>query len=142
MIQQSHTKVAQPKLGGFRPQVCYWALTALISVIPRTPIFLCGKVLHNGWKKDKEKKPITTETRKRLSIMNSIHTGCPVILPHNWLGLLTSIASLERSKTPFPTSVLDMILSHLMVRLQPWSFGEYGITLDCHYSQVHSYLYC
>ena len=27
---------------------------------------------------------------------------------------------------------------HLMVRLQSWSFGECGVLLHCHYSQVHS----
>ena len=26
---------------------------------------------------------------------------------------------------------------HLMVRLQSWSFGEYGVPLHCHYAQVH-----
>ena len=36
-------------------------------------------------------------------------------------------ASQQRGKTPPSTSVLDMILNHLMVRLQSWSFGESGV---------------
>ena len=37
------------------------------------------------------------------------------------------------------TSVLDMTLNNLMVRLQQcWSFGECGVPLHCHCSQVHS----
>ena len=32
-------------------------------------------------------------------------------------------------------SVLNMTLDHLIMRLQSWNFGEYGV---CHYSQVHS----
>ena len=44
----------------------------------------------------------------------------------------------EGGKTP-PTSVLDMTLNNLMVRFQQcWSFGEYGVPLHCHHSQVHS----
>ena len=39
---------------------------------------------------------------------------------------------------PHPTSVLDMTLNNLMVRFQwCWSFGEYGVPLHCHSSQVH-----
>ena len=34
-------------------------------------------------------------------------------------------------------SVLDMTLNNLMVRLQPWRFGERGVALHCHCSQVH-----
>ena len=38
-----------------------------------------------------------------------------------------------------PTSVRDMTLNNLMVRFQQcWSFGEYGVPLYCHRSQVHS----
>ena len=37
-----------------------------------------------------------------------------------------------------PTSVLDMTLNHLIVRLQSWSFGECRVTFHCYYSQVHS----
>ena len=43
-----------------------------------------------------------------------------------------------RPPTP-PTSVLDMTLNNLMVRFQQcWSFGECGVPLHCHHSQVHS----
>ena len=50
----------------------------------------------------------------------------------------TPTASLQRGKTP-PTSVLDMTLNNLMVRFQQcWSFGECGVPLHCHRSQVHS----
>ena len=44
-----------------------------------------------------------------------------------------------RGVRPPLTSVLDMILNNLMVRLQKrWSFGECGVPLHCHRSQVHS----
>ena len=33
-------------------------------------------------------------------------------------------------------SVLDKL--YLMVTFKSWSFGEYGVHLHCHYSQVHS----
>ena len=51
----------------------------------------------------------------------------------------TPTASLQRGKTPTPTSVLDMTLNNQMVKFQQcWSFGEYGIPLYCHLSQVNS----
>ena len=38
-----------------------------------------------------------------------------------------------------PMSVLDTTLNNLMVRFQQcWSFGECGVPLHCHRSQVHS----
>ena len=38
-----------------------------------------------------------------------------------------------------PSSVQEMILNSLMVRLQQcWSFGECRVHLHCHSSQVHS----
>ena len=38
-----------------------------------------------------------------------------------------------------PTSILDITLNNLMVRFQQcWSFGECGVPLRCHRSQVHS----
>ena len=37
-----------------------------------------------------------------------------------------------------PMSVLDMTSNHLMVRLQPWRFGEGGVPFPSHYSRVHS----
>ena len=37
-----------------------------------------------------------------------------------------------------PMSFLDMTLNNLMVRFQQcWSFGECGVSLHCHCSQVH-----
>ena len=41
--------------------------------------------------------------------------------------------SAERKEYPSLTSVLDMTLSNLMVRLQIWSFEEYGVSFyyDC-----------
>ena len=48
------------------------------------------------------------------------------------------IYQLHLCKTP-PTSVLDMTLDNLMVRLQQcWCFGECRILPYCHCSQVHS----
>ena len=42
-------------------------------------------------------------------------------------------------RPPPPTSVLDMTLNNLMERFQQcWSFGECGVPLHCHRSQVHS----
>ena len=42
-------------------------------------------------------------------------------------------------RPPPPKSVLDMTLNDLMVRFQwCWSFGECGVPLHCHRSQVHS----
>ena len=44
-----------------------------------------------------------------------------------------------RRVRPPPMSVLDMTLNNLMVRFQQcWSFGECGVPLHCHCSQVHS----
>ena len=39
---------------------------------------------------------------------------------------------------PIYLCVPDMTLNPLMVWLQPWSFGECGVPLCCHCSQVHS----
>ena len=41
------------------------------------------------------------------------------------------------SKT-LPMNILDRILKHLVVKLQPWSFRERGVPLNGHYFQVHS----
>ena len=57
----------------------------------------------------------------------------------SWLGQEnTPTAFLPRGKTPPPTSVLDITLNNLMMRLQYWSFEECEIPLHCHYSLVHS----
>ena len=37
--------------------------------------------------------------------------------------------TLQRCKTPAPNSVLDMTLKYLMVRLNSWNSGEYGVLL-------------
>ena len=47
--------------------------------------------------------------------------------------------SAER-KDPLLTSVLDMTRSNLMVRLQFWNLGEYGVHPQWHNFQVHSNL--
>ena len=50
----------------------------------------------------------------------------------------TPTASLQRGKT-HTMSILDMTLNNLMVKFQQcWSFGECGVPLHCHRSQVHS----
>ena len=46
---------------------------------------------------------------------------------------------LGRGVRPPQTNVLDMTLNNLMVRFQQcWSFGECGVPLHCHRSQVYS----
>ena len=55
--------------------------------------------------------------------------GCRI----HWLLLCRGV------RPPPPTRVLDMTLNNLMVRFQQcWSFGECGVPLHCHRSQVHS----
>ena len=60
---------------------------------------------------------------------------CPVVLGCRIHRLL-----LCRGERPTPTtSFLDMTLNTLMVWIQQyWSFGEWGVPLYCHRSQVHS----
>ena len=43
----------------------------------------------------------------------------------------------EKKVTPDSESSLDMSVKHQMVRLHFWSFGESGIRLHYHYSQIH-----
>ena len=51
----------------------------------------------------------------------------------SWQGVYNFLSAfLKRGKTQTPTSVLAMILNHLMARLQPWSFVECGVSLHCH----------
>ena len=61
-----------------------------------------------------------------------------------WAGLIPGaveytncIAFLQRGKT-LPMIVLDMMLNHVIMRLQFWSSGECRVFLHSHYSQVHS----
>ena len=59
---------------------------------------------------------------------------CPV----SW-GCRIHWLHLYRWVRPPLMSVLDMTLNNLMVRFQQcWSFGECGVPLHCHRSQVHS----
>ena len=58
--------------------------------------------------------------------------------PRLWSPSLILLTSLQRSKASHRTKALDMTLNNLMVRLQySWSFGECGVSLHCHDSQVH-----
>ena len=55
-----------------------------------------------------------------------------------WAILNTSWRQYPTKQYPPPTSVLDMTLNNLMVRFQQcWSFGECGVPLHCHRSQVY-----
>ena len=55
------------------------------------------------------------------------------------LFLAQSAGAVEYTVRPRLTSVLDMTLNNLMVRFQQcWSFGECGVPLHCHRSQVHT----
>ena len=57
--------------------------------------------------------------------------GCRI----HWLRLWRGV----RPPHTHTTSVLDMTLSNLMARFQQcWCFGECGVPLHCHRSQVHS----
>ena len=44
----------------------------------------------------------------------------------------------SRVRHSSPTIVLEMTLNHLMVRLQYWRFGEWGVSHHYPYSQVYS----
>ena len=62
---------------------------------------------------------------------------------YRFLGLLIRVEGyataplLGKVRSP-PTSVLDIKRNHLMVTHHFWIFGECGVPLHCHYSQVHS----
>ena len=59
--------------------------------------------------------------------------NCVSLCRIHWLHLCRGV------RPPPITSVLDMTLNNLMVRFQQcWSFGECGVPLHCHRSQVHS----
>ena len=73
----------------------------------------------------------------KVKQIQSLHIPrfCPVVWDCriHWLHLCRGV------RPPPLTSVLDMTLNNLMVRFrQCWSFGECGIPLHCHRSQVHS----
>ena len=61
--------------------------------------------------------------------------GCPV----SWSCRIHRLLLCRGVRPPPPKSVLDMALDNLMVRFQQcWCFGECGVPLHCHRSQVHS----
>ena len=75
---------------------------------------------------------------------NLVHRATPQIwtpkddCPVSW-GCRIHWLHLCRGVRPTLKSVLDMTLNNLMVRFQQcWSFGECGVPLHCHRSQVHS----
>ena len=57
-----------------------------------------------------------------------------------WLELMICLLHLCKRvrPTPHPTSILEMTLNRLMMRIQFWSFVECHVLFHCHYSQVHS----
>ena len=66
-------------------------------------------------------------------LINKFH--CPV----GWGCRIHRLHLCRGVRPPPPTSVLDMTVNHLMVRFQQCrSFGECGVPLHCHRSQVHS----
>ena len=78
---------------------------------------------------------IKVPIRKNLETYLMIHV---YICPVSW-GCRIHWLHLCRGVSPPLTSVLDMTLNNLMVRFQQcWSFGECGVPLHCHCSQVHS----
>ena len=61
-----------------------------------------------------------------------------ILCPVGWSCRIHGMPLCRGVRLP-PTSVLDMTLNNLMVRFQQcWSFGECGVRLHCHCSQVHS----
>ena len=66
------------------------------------------------------------------------HQSNDIDCPVGW-GCRIHRLLLCRGVRPPPMSVLYMTLNNLMVRFQQcWSFGECGVPLHCHRSQVHS----
>ena len=84
----------------------------------------------NKQNKTKNKQKTNKQTNKTTTT-----TTCPV----GW-GCRIHRLLLCRGVRPLPpTSVLDMTINNQIVRLQQcWSFGECGVPLHCHCSQVHS----
>ena len=89
---------------------------------------------------------IFQELKKKLSETSAVHMQLPSILPYSFVnptGWRCKIHRLHLCREVRPphthtTSVLDMTLNHLMARLQPGRFGEYGVCLYCYGSQIHS----
>ena len=54
----------------------------------------------------------------------------------NAVETLWSPVSWDCGEVNAPTSVPDMTLNHLMLRLLSWSFGERCVRFHCHYSQI------
>ena len=80
------------------------------------------------------------KTHKKLRTKLSIDQWKPkhFLCPVGW-GCRIHRLLLCRGVRPLPTSVLGMTLNNLIVTFQQcWSFGECGVPLHCHRSQVHS----
>ena len=97
---------------------------------PRLRIMICLKTISITYEYLKIYKSVQI-----ISFKNSYFISfCPV----SW-GCRIHRLHLCRGVIPPLTSVLDMTLNNLMVRFQQcWSFGECGVPLHCHHSQVHS----
>ena len=100
----------------------------------------------NNKRKNKQTKQTTTPNKqktKKQKQKNKKTTNKPLKANKFFLAQSaevynTRIASLPRSNTLSPTSVLIMTLNDLMERLQFWIFEKWGKLLHCHYSQTNS----
>ena len=73
-----------------------------------------------------------------ITISNSDKATQLSTYPVSW-GCRIHWLHLCRGVRPPLTSILDRTLNNLMVRFQQcWSFGEWGVPLHCHRSQIHS----
>ena len=73
-----------------------------------------------------------------FGMLNLILSIFRVCCPASW-GCRIHRLLLCRGVRPPPNECPDMTLNNLMVRFQQcWSFGECGVPLHCHRSQVHS----
>ena len=85
---------------------------------------------------------LLTDFRSKFKNFELVCNVCVFFVFHVYIQYIwpqnTLTASLYCGKTP-PTSVLDMTLNNLMVRLHYcWIFGECWVPPQCHCSQVHS----
>ena len=79
----------------------------------------------------------TTELRKILTDNTTILEHQNNICPVSWGCRIHWLRLCRGVRLPL-MSVLDMTLNNLMVRFpQCWCFGECGVPLHCHCSQVH-----
>ena len=117
--------------------------------IPRSTRFSALCLNLTKWFSSHDLLPVThlLYLRALIALLFTNHnmTACQSTRGHQKRTLLSRLglqntltAPLLRGKTP-TTSVLDMTLNDLMVRFQQcWIFGECGVPLHCHCSQVHS----